>query len=245
MMRWSTRFGREHRRPTAVSAMRYALGTALIVAVLVGGAAPALAGAQVTATCDRWDVTLSDYKAGSTVSIWLDGVLAIDEYVFQDGFSLGGAWQKYADTHLLGVRIDLNGVLQHGLNHGATGCPTSAPPTTAPAPPTTAPAPPTTAPPTTQPTPATTVAETPETTTAAPTLSTTTTLATTALAPSTTVDADTAETGPSDTTVVAAVEAEPPSGSNAASLLIGLLAGLVLAGVGGGAWYFGRRSTQN
>jgi len=333
MMRQSTRLGREHRRPTAVSALRYALGTALIVAILVGSAAPALATTvaatcdgwsvfldgydpdanktvsifidgdavmehapfengfnlpnlswsyyrddhslvvvigidgvydqknrqvngcptsappttDVTATCDGWSVLLDgfDPNATKTVTIQTDGVRVIDAAPFPNGFNLPGPWPTYRDQHYFQMRVVVNGSATY-VERTPGGCPTSAPPTTAPAPPTTAPAPPTTAPPTTQPTPGTTVAETPETTTTAPSSSTASTpTATTTVGPSTTVDVGTTETGPSDTTVVAAVETEPPSGSNTASLLIGLLAGLVLAGVGGGAWYFGRRSTQN
>jgi hypothetical protein len=230
--------------------MRYAFGTALIVAVLVGSAAPALA-TTLTATCDGWHVVLDGYDADATktVSISINGVQIVENGHFQNGFNLSGDWLDYRDTHWINISVWLNGGLVTSWGKFASGCPISAPTTT---PPTTAPVPTTTppttkapAPATTQPTPATTVAETPATTTTAPTLSTTTTLGTTALAPTTTVDVDTTEPEASDTTVVAAADTESPSGSNTASLLIGLLAGLVLAGVGGGAWYFGRRSTQN
>ena len=260
---------RRHRQHTS-AAMRYVLGVALVLGMLIAGAPPAQALVQLQADCDGWSFDY-EYEPGGPHRMYL----SIDN-VPQGGVGLGtvsysdsGTWFQDSDHHSLDVEIHHSGTDDWSYFHApVSGCsvPLSTTTTTTTTPPTTtttvqpptsttttkAPTPTTTTRPS-SPTPSTTVATAPNAaqpspgTTLAPTRETTDTASdpTATLQPSTTFGGATPEPDESDGTVLAAVGTEPPPGSSKAPLLIGLLSGMALAVVASGAWYLGRRSNPS
>jgi hypothetical protein len=82
----------------------------------------------LSATCDRWSVTLTDFPEHPTrrVTVSLDGVVPVNNAPFVNGFSISGPWPGFQDGHEILVRVTIDGVSIVSTDT-VTGCPTSAP----------------------------------------------------------------------------------------------------------------------